>query len=63
MPLKDKDGTELDNWMVLGQVVAVHVEPDYITQDQRFDTEKAALVSRCGYKDYMAAGRFELERG
>lgn len=61
--LKDLDGKDTNTWFTIGQVLGIYMNPDYVTSEGRFDTAKAAIVSRCGYMDYMAAGSlFELLR-
>lgn len=61
--LKSLDGTDTNSWFVIGQVIGMYIAPEFLTLDNRFDTEKAKITSRCGYKDYMKAGKlFELER-
>ncbi len=50
-----KDGSKSGNWMVFGEVVGVHVNDGYLTDEGRFDSNKAALVARCGYMDYAIA--------
>ncbi len=49
----DIEGTELEGWMVIGQVVGVHIDDAYI-RNGRFDTAKAEPLARCGYRDYAA---------
>jgi flavin reductase (DIM6/NTAB) family NADH-FMN oxidoreductase RutF len=49
--LHDADGAELQGWMVIGQVVGVHVD-DAFLRDGRFDTAAAQPLARCGYRDY-----------
>lgn len=56
--LKDMNGNDTNSWFTIGQVVGVYINPDFITAEGRFDTAKAAITSRCGYMDYMAAGEF-----
>jgi flavin reductase (DIM6/NTAB) family NADH-FMN oxidoreductase RutF len=51
--LQDVDGKKLQGWMVIGQVVGVHIQDSYI-RDGRFDTALAQSVARCGYRDYAA---------
>ena len=50
-----KDGTEAGSTLVFGEVVAVHIRDDLITEEGRFDSEKAALMARGGYMDYAVA--------
>lgn len=52
-PLVDIDGNTTKNFLVIGQVVAVHIDDDYLV-DGRFDTARAAPLSRCGYRDYAS---------
>jgi flavin reductase (DIM6/NTAB) family NADH-FMN oxidoreductase RutF len=54
MQFKDVDGRDLHGWLVIGQVVGVHIDPAYITPGGRFDTAKAQPLARCGYRDYAA---------
>ena len=43
--------------------MGLYIDPDFITEEGRFDTTKAQIPTRCGYMDYMEPGRlFELER-
>ena len=49
--LKDHRGGDLDNYLLLGEVVAFHID-DALIRDGRFDTAAAAPLARCGYQDY-----------
>ncbi len=53
MRLHDADGAALEGWLVIGQVVGVHIDDAYI-REGRFDTAAAQPVVRCGYRDYAA---------
>ncbi|GGC48985.1 flavin reductase [Siccirubricoccus deserti] len=53
MRFHDVDGTALDGWMIVGQVVGVHIDDAFI-RDGRFDTAAAQPLARCGYRDYAA---------
>ncbi|WP_296657020.1 flavin reductase family protein [Paraburkholderia sp.] len=57
------DGTPMDNWLALGQVVGVHIREEYI-MDGVFDTHAAQPVMRAGYRaDYAAIGEmFQMIR-
>jgi flavin reductase (DIM6/NTAB) family NADH-FMN oxidoreductase RutF len=46
--LSGADGVELDNWLVLGEVVGVHIN-DAFLKDGIFDTAAARPVARGGY--------------
>lgn len=61
--LQALDGTPSSNYMVVGQIVAVHIDPAFL-KNGRFDTAAAAPLGRCGYRgDYVAADRlFEMIR-
>lgn len=61
--LKDLDGKVLDTWMVLGQVVGVHIRREFL-KDGIFDTAAANPIARCGYRgDYTeVSSLFELIR-
>lgn len=50
---QDVDGAALQGWMVIGQVVGVHID-DAFLRDGRFDTLAAQPIARCGYRDYAA---------
>ena len=51
MRLHDVDGAALQGWIIIGQVVGVHIDPAYL-RDGRFDTAAAQPLARCGYRDY-----------
>lgn len=61
--LTDRDGRPLDNYLTLGQVVGVHLDPRYLV-DGRFDLLAARPIMRAGYRaDYVTAGEpFEMVR-
>ena len=60
--LKTLAGRPNGSHLVLGQVIAVHIDDDYI-KDGRFDAGKARALARCGYKDYaVIESLFELAR-
>jgi flavin reductase (DIM6/NTAB) family NADH-FMN oxidoreductase RutF len=50
---EDIEGRALEGWLVVGQVVGVHINEAFL-KDGRFDTVAAAPVARCGYRDYTA---------
>jgi len=55
--LKDLTGSALDRWMVLGQVIGVHIDRRYLTADGLFDTAAARPILRAGYRaDYAEIG-------
>ncbi len=55
-------GAGTENVMVLGRVVAVHVQDDLVP-DGIFDLTKFHPVARCGYKDYAVVRElFEMTR-
>jgi flavin reductase (DIM6/NTAB) family NADH-FMN oxidoreductase RutF len=57
------DGVARDNWVVLGEVVGVHIAGRFLV-DGRFDTASARPVARCGYRaDYTVVTElFEMQR-
>ena len=61
--LQDLDGKTLDTYLVIGQVVGVHIDPHYLI-DGRFDLVAAQPIMRAGYRaDYVAAADpFEMVR-
>ena len=61
--LQDAGGGQIDSWMVLGEVVGVHIDRDLIV-DGVYDTAKARPIMRGGGRgDYFEAGeKFEMLR-
>lgn len=61
--LHDLQGKLLNNYLTLGQVVGVHIDPRYLT-DGRFDIAAAQPIMRAGYRaDYAELGSmFEMLR-
>jgi flavin reductase (DIM6/NTAB) family NADH-FMN oxidoreductase RutF len=60
--LRNRQGATMDRYLVLGEVVAVHINDRFI-KDGRFDTAGAQPVARCGYQDYAVVERlFSLAR-
>jgi flavin reductase (DIM6/NTAB) family NADH-FMN oxidoreductase RutF len=49
--LNDLDGKPVPRWMVLGQVVGIFMDDQFV-RDGRFDTAGAHPIARCGYADY-----------
>jgi flavin reductase (DIM6/NTAB) family NADH-FMN oxidoreductase RutF len=60
--LNDMNGRPTNNWWVVGQVVATHIDDRFI-KDGRFDTAAAKSLARCGYDDYAVVDEtIELRR-
>ena len=61
--LRDIDGRELNNFLTLGQVVAVHVDRSCLV-DGIFDMTRAGTIARCGYAaDYVQVDQlFQMRR-
>lgn len=61
--LHDLSERPTDNWLVLGQVVGVHIQKAYL-KDGLFDTHAAQPIMRAGYRgDYAQIGEiFEMIR-
>src|ERR1044072_8416556 len=51
--LADLDGKELDGHVVIGQVIGVYINDDYV-RDGKFDPAAAKPIARCGYLDEYA---------
>lgn len=49
--LRDRHGTLLERFLVIGEVVQTHIRDEFIT-DGRFDTARARPIARMGYADY-----------
>lgn len=66
-PLSDRHGTRLDTWMVLAEVVMVHIDPALLCGPEGgYDTAAAAPILRGGgpadYFEVTAASRFLMRR-
>jgi len=62
IPVRDVDGRETGSYMVLGQVVGVHIDDDLITEG-RVDMVRLAQIARLGYMDYTVVETiFEMHR-
>lgn len=49
--------------VVIGQVVAVHIDDDVLTSDGRIDVVKIRPIARLGYKDYASVeATFQMEK-
>ncbi|MCB1386919.1 MAG: flavin reductase family protein [Nitratireductor sp.] len=60
--IEDADGNASGHFMVIGQVVGIHIDDAYI-RNGRFDAAAAGPVTRLGYMDYGHLGEmFELFR-
>lgn len=60
--LKTSDGALTNGWLIIGHVVGVHIEDEYIV-DGRFDMVAAQPIARCGYLDFVVADKvFSIER-
>jgi flavin reductase (DIM6/NTAB) family NADH-FMN oxidoreductase RutF len=61
--LNTLDGTPMDNWLALGQVVGVHIRGEFL-KDGFFDIAAAQPIMRAGYRgDYANIGEmFEMIR-
>lgn len=62
-PLVDLEGTTLAHELVIGQVVRVHIDRDYLV-DGLFDMTRSRTIARCGYRgDYAEVNSlFEMFR-
>ncbi len=54
--LKNHRGEALDNYLVIGEVVAFHIDDAYV-REGRFDTAAAHPLARCGYQDYAVVDK------
>ena len=60
--LKSHKGETLESYLVIGEVVAFHIDEAYI-KNGRFDTAGAQPLARCGYQDYsVVEGLIALAR-
>ncbi|MBB4301684.1 flavin reductase (DIM6/NTAB) family NADH-FMN oxidoreductase RutF [Rhodobium orientis] len=62
IPVPTVDGGESGNFMILGQVVGIHID-DSLIVDGRVDMIRLAQLSRLGYMDYSVVGQvFAMDR-
>ncbi|QHM70391.1 flavin reductase family protein [Mixta intestinalis] len=65
LQLHNADGVALDGWLILGEVVAVHIDPDLL-EEGIYQTSKAEPVLRAGgpsaWYGISEAQRFDLIR-
>ena len=60
--LLDRHGAPTSNWLVIGEVVGVHIDPAFI-REGLVDTTSMQPIARCGYTDYLVADRlFQMDR-
>ncbi len=60
--LADLDGTSIDCYLVMGQVVGIHIEDRFI-KNGLVDTAAMKPLARCGYHDYAVVDEvFSLKR-
>ncbi len=60
--LVDKDGNMTERYLVLGQVIGLHVDERYV-KDGMLDILAIKPIARCGYQDYTAIDRlFPIKR-
>ena len=56
--LKDMHGKSTDHWLVIGQVIGVHIDQTFL-KDGLFDTGAANPILRAGYLDDYAEARID----
>jgi len=60
--MTDLNGDPTENYVVFGQVVAVHID-DSVIVDGRVDVTRIRPLARLGYKDYAVVGEvFQMDR-
>ena len=60
--LKDVDGTAVDRWLVMGQVVGIHID-DAFVRDGMIDVTQLKPLARLGYRDYsVVESVFQMTR-
>jgi flavin reductase (DIM6/NTAB) family NADH-FMN oxidoreductase RutF len=60
--LTDRHGTLIENWLVIGEVVGVHIDEAFI-KDGMVDMAAMQPIARCGYMDYVVADAvFQMKR-
>lgn len=59
---KTIDGGEIDNQIVIGQVIGVHIAERCLV-DGRFDITRAGTIARCGWDEFLGIdGVFRMTR-
>jgi flavin reductase (DIM6/NTAB) family NADH-FMN oxidoreductase RutF len=59
---KDAAGREMETFIVMGEVVGVHIDDRYL-RDGLFDASLAGTLARLGYHDYLSVGElFQMRR-
>ncbi|ODN72027.1 flavin reductase family protein [Methylobrevis pamukkalensis] len=62
IPLRDAAGGRERAWLVLGEVVGIHID-DSILKDGMIDTAALMPIARLGYRDYAVVDRvFAMDR-
>lgn len=62
MPVVDSSGNEMPNFLMLGEVIGIHIDDRFI-RDGRVDTAGMKPIARCGYHDYAVVTElFEMKR-
>lgn len=62
IPLIGLDGVETNQWLVLGQVVGIHIDERLIV-DGMVDITRARPIARLGYMDYSVVDEvFQMQR-
>jgi flavin reductase (DIM6/NTAB) family NADH-FMN oxidoreductase RutF len=51
LQLRDLEGREIGRYLVIGQVVGIHIDDRYVTNGM-LDTAAMKPIARCGYHDY-----------
>lgn len=51
LQLRDLEGGEIGRYLVIGQVVGIHIDDRYVTNGM-LDTAAMRPIARCGYHDY-----------
>ena len=60
--LADRHGKAIDYWLILGEVIGVHLDEAFIKEGM-IDMAAMKPIARCGYKDYVVADRvFQMDR-
>jgi flavin reductase (DIM6/NTAB) family NADH-FMN oxidoreductase RutF len=60
--LRDLNGREIGRFLVIGQVVGIHIDDRYVTNGM-LDTAAMKPIARCGYHDYaVVESVFSLTR-
>jgi flavin reductase (DIM6/NTAB) family NADH-FMN oxidoreductase RutF len=49
--------------MIIGTVVAIHINPNILDEEGKIDYDKANIIARMGYSDYLVVDKSQVFSG